>query len=253
MSANTLVTGLSGLIGTAFLSTIEDRSSLRALNRSAIADVETHQADISDYDAIRPAFDGIETVVHLAAKAGEHHPVDDLLKTNVRGTYNVYKAAVEAGCKRVVFASSGATVSGYELIEPYKTLVSGEYSAAPTTWDLIDHNSPVKPTGVYGSTKVWGEALGNHFVDTNDISIICLRIGYVNRNDRPGRPRDYAIWCSQRDIVSAIHGCMTADENVRFAKLFATSRNKWGYRDLSLAKNIAHFEPEDAAEEHRTD
>lgn len=251
MSETVLVTGLSGLIGNALLPNLKERSELTALNRRDIDGVTTHKCDIADYEAIRPAFDDVTTVVHLAAKAGERFPIDDLLKTNVRGTYNVFKAAVDAGCSRVIFASSGATVSGYEMEEPYKTLVSGRYENAPPTWPLIDHDSPVKPTGVYGSTKVWGEALASHFVDTADISIICLRIGYVNRDDRPGRPRDYSIWCSQRDIVAAILGCMHADESVKFAKLFATSRNKWGYRDLSLAKNIAHFDPQDAAEDYR--
>ena len=251
MTESVLVTGLSGLIGKALLPNLSEQSEVRALNRRDIEGIKTFQCDIADYDAIRPAFDNVSTVVHLAAKAGERFSIDDLLKTNVRGTYNVFKAAADAGCKRVVFASSGATVSGYELIEPYKTLVSGSYENAPSTWELVDHNSPVKPTGVYGSTKVWGEALASHFVDTTGISILCLRIGYVNRDDKPGRPRDYSIWCSQRDIVAAILGCINADESVGFAKIFATSRNKWGYRDLTLAKNIAHFEPQDAAENYR--
>src|SRR5436309_2563299 len=67
-----LVTGLSGLIGGAFRTHVEGKYALRALNRRAVPGVETHQADLGDLAAIRPAFDGVDTVVHLAAAAGDH-------------------------------------------------------------------------------------------------------------------------------------------------------------------------------------
>lgn len=105
-----LVTGMSGLIGSAVRRRMSDRYDLRALNRRAIEGVPTHRADIGDLAAIAPAFAGIDVVVHLAAAVGDP-PFEPVLATNVIGTYNVFEAARRAGVRRVVYASSGATVS----------------------------------------------------------------------------------------------------------------------------------------------
>ncbi len=147
-----LVTGMSGLIGTALRRALESDHDLTALNRSNVDGVTTHSADISDFDTIRGAFQNQEVVVHLAAKAGENYTWQELRDTNVEGTRHVFQAAVDAGVKRVVFASSGATVAGWETEEPYKALVEGRYDDLPDTWRLIDVGMQPRPRGVYGST-----------------------------------------------------------------------------------------------------
>ena len=248
---NILVTGMSGLIGGLTRRELAPRATLSALNRSPVDGVPTTRADLADYDAIRPAFDGQDVVVHLAAKAGENFTFDELLATNIAGTRHVYEAARQAGCRRVVFASSGATVSGWENEEPYRSLASGDYDAVPESWPMIDHTMPARPAGVYGSTKVWGETLGRYYAETTSLSVLCVRLGYVNAADRPGRPRDYAVWCSKRDIVNMIERCVDAPESLSYDVLFANSANRWGYRDLAHSKAAVGFEPEDAAEDHR--
>ena len=69
--------------------------------------------------------------------------------------------------------------------------------------------------------------------------------------DRPREPREFAVWCSQRDAVQMIERCLTAPPSVRFDVFFAASRNRWGYRDLSHARAVLGFDPQDAAEDHR--
>ena len=76
-----------------------------------VKDGPTHSADISNLDKIRPAFENIDTVVHLAAYLGSDS-FEEQLPTNIVGTYNVFEAARLAGIKRVVYASSGSTVRG---------------------------------------------------------------------------------------------------------------------------------------------
>ena len=251
MSDRILITGMSGLIGSAVQQVLASECELSALNRSEVEGIPTTRADLSDLDAIRPAFDDIDTVIHLAAKAGERFTWQELLDTNITGTRNVYEAARDAGCRRVIFASSGATVSGYEQVEPYKSLVEARYDDAPATWPLITTDMPTRPSGVYGSTKVWGEALGQHYADTTALSVISLRIGFVNRQDRPSRPRDYAIWCSQRDIVDLIVKSAQLDDTVKYDVFFGTSVNRYGYRDLSRARAICGFNPQDSADDFR--
>lgn len=248
---NILVTGMSGLIGGLARERLESQGRLSALNRQAVDGIPTTQADLADYDAIRPAFDGQEVVVHLAAKAGDSFTWDELLQTNIVGTRNVLEAANDAGCKRVIFASSGATVAGWEQVEPYKSLAEARYDDVLGEWPMIRHDMATRPRGVYGATKVWGEAICRHYANTTAVSVLCIRIGFVNAADRPSRPRDFAVWCSQRDITEAIERCVFAPTELNFDVLFANSRNRWGYRDLKHAEEAVGFVPQDCAEDHR--
>jgi nucleoside-diphosphate-sugar epimerase len=125
-----LITGLSGLIGGALRRHLGDAYALRGLNRRPVAGVECHLADLGDLDAIQPAFEAIDTVVHLGAAAGESQTPENLLRANVLGTYNVFEAARRAGVGRVIFASSGATIAGWEREPPLSHVVAGRYDAA---------------------------------------------------------------------------------------------------------------------------
>jgi uronate dehydrogenase len=246
-----LVTGMSGLIGGAVRRQLEGTFNLRALNRRDVPGVETVQADIVDLEAIEPAFEGVDTVVHLAAVVGMDAPVRDYTLINVEGTYNVFEAARKASVRRVIYASSGATISGWESEEPYRALVEGRYGDVPSSWPLITHEWPVNPNGLYGTSKVWGEALARQFVTSSGLSILCLRIGMVLPEDRPNTPRDYSVWCSQRDIANMVQLCLDADDDVRYDILFAASDNRWGYRDLEHSRQVVGFVPQDRAEDYR--
>jgi len=245
-----LITGMSGLIGTATRGRLEPRARLTALNRSDVPGVTTVCADLSDLDAIRPAFEGQDTVIHLAGKAGDNYSWEELRDTNVIGTRNVLEAARLAGCRRVVFASSGATVAGWEREEPYRAMVEGRYDDVPADWVRIRHDMATRPNGPYASTKVWGEALARHYSDSFDLSVIALRIGFVNPEDRPTNARIHSVWCSQRDIVNAIELAVDADDSIRYDIFFVNSDNRWSYRDLSHAREVLGFSPRDAAGNH---
>ncbi|HIM92192.1 MAG TPA: NAD-dependent epimerase/dehydratase family protein, partial [Dehalococcoidia bacterium] len=69
MPTKVLITGMSGLIGGLLKDHLQELGGyeLTALNRSQVEGVRNHPADIADFDAIRPAFDGQDVVVHLAA------------------------------------------------------------------------------------------------------------------------------------------------------------------------------------------
>ena len=243
-----LVTGLSGLIGSALRKHIGDTYTLRALNRRAVPGVDCHPADLGDLAAIRPAFTGIDTVVHLGAAAGDNNAPADVMRSNVVGAYNVFEAARLAGVARVIFASSGATVSGWEREAPLKHIVAGDYDKVGD-WAPLTHESPVRPAGLYGASKVWGEALGRHYSDAHGMSVICLRIGRVKEEDRPSGPRDLSVWCSQRDVVRMIVACIEAPASVRFDTFFVVSDNRWNYRDLGHARAVLGWAPLDRAED----
>jgi nucleoside-diphosphate-sugar epimerase len=245
-----LVTGMSGLIGGALRRHLEGQYELSALNRRPVPGVKCHQADIADLDAIAPAFAGVDTVVHLAALTGSSTNFDDILRANVVGTYNVFEAARRAGVGRVVSASSGATVSAWEYEPPWSALVAGRYDETGN-FAKMTHETPTRPAGLYGASKVWGEAIARHYADAHGLSAICVRIGRVKAEDRPTSTRDYSVWCSQRDIVRMLELCIAAPSTLRFDVFFAVSDNRWGYRDLEHARAVLGFEPRDRAEDHR--
>ncbi len=251
MTERILVTGMSGLIGGAVREQLEGSYELTALNRSSVPGVPTFQADIADFDSIRPAFENQQTVVHLAASARGSDPWERVRDPNLIGVYNVFEAARQAGAARVIYASSGSTISGWEQVQPYRALVNGDYDCVNHPWPLITHETPVRPAGVYGATKVWGEAVARHFTDSTELSIICLRIGLVNAVNRPTDSRQFSVWCSQRDISQMVERCIQAPAELRYEIFYAVSNNKWGYRDVSHARDVVGFEPQDEAEAYR--
>ncbi len=244
-----LITGMSGLIGGLLREHLEKTGGYRlsALNRRPIEGVEVHQADIADIDAIQPAFQDIDVVVHLAASL-DTNDWESQLSANLIGVYNVYEAARRAGVSRVVFASSGNAIRGFDLVEPYKALSEGRYEDVPDEIPLVT-GEQVRPQSLYGAAKVWGEALGRVFSDDHGLSIICVRIGLVRPEDRPVGPRAMSVYLSHRDISEMLHRCIEAPADLKFGIYFATSNNKWGYRDLGPSRDVLGFVPQDSAEE----
>src|SRR3989442_2449683 len=195
-----LVTGMSGLIGRALRKEMEGRYDLRALNRSAVEGLPCHRADIGDLGAIEPAFAGVDTVVHLAAALGSASPPwERMLQNNVTGTYNVLEAARKTGVKRVVFASSGATISAIEQDKPYSDLVAGRYEGL-TSWPILTHLSPVRPQGLYGVSKVWGGTAGRPSSKPTGRAASCFRIGPAPPTDRPLSAPDLSVCAAQPDF-----------------------------------------------------
>ena len=175
-----LVTGAEGTIGTAVREHLAGRYELTSLTLTP-QEFPSHVADIAELDAILPAFENVDAVVHLAASASLEAPWDDVLHNNIVGTYNVFEAARQAGVSRVVFASSNHTVGMYEL------------DGAPDLYDpdddrSYDHTAEIRPDSLYGVSKVYGEALGRMYMERYGLRVFCLRIGAVRANDDPTAP-----------------------------------------------------------------
>ena len=247
-----LVTGMNGRIGGALLKYLGKKYDFTALNRRPMEGVPSVTADITDFETIRPHFDGQDAVVHLAASLSEAEDVNDLLRPNIWGAYHIFEAARQAGVRRVIFASSGSVILGYAQESPFRELENGEYSKLPVVWPLLTHESAVRPNSLYGCSKIWGEALGRYYHDSYGLSVICVRFGWVPANDRPGpAPRTYSVWCSHRDAAQMVDKCLTAPEGLGFDIVFAVSDNKYSYRDVTHAREVVGYEPQDRAEDYR--
>ena len=247
-----LITGMSGLIGGILRSHLETLGGyeLTALNRRPVDGVRTVQADIGDLNTIRPAFEGQDVVVHLAAHVASE-PMDDVVRGNLAGTWNVYEAAREAGVKRVIFASSGDTIRGIDHDPPYSQIVAGDYEAVSRwEWPKVTKEL-VRPGTIYGASKVWGEVLGRVYSADYGLSVLCVRIGSCPAENRPRTVREFAAWLSHRDVADILHRCIEAPADLLYDIFFAVSNNKWNYRDIEHARRVLGYVPQDSAEDYR--
>jgi len=253
-----LVTGLNGAVGSAIRPALEERYDVVSLSRGGVDGLppeRNFKADIADMEAIGPAFEGVDTVVHLAADGGVQSPhrMDtpwpSMLRNNIIGTYNVFECAAQAGARRILFASSGATTNGYEELSPYREIVQGEYDRVPVPWPMVTHESEPRPITLYGVSKLYGEDLGRYYALKRGLSVVCIRIGGLNPEDLPRNAREKSILITHRDMSQMTVRCIEAPESVRFDIFYAISGNQWNYRDTSHAREAIGYAPEDSADE----
>ena len=243
-----LVTGLAGRIGGVIRRYLGEKYELSGLDRQPVDGYPCHLADISDLEAISPAFEGKDSVVHLAADPSERGSWESILQNNIIGTRNVYEASRAAGVRRIVFASSNHAVGGYyEKQDPYKAIYDGRLGEVrrpfpPLTTDML------RPDSYYGVSKAFGEALGSYFHDEYGLSIICLRIGGVLSSDDPGSsPVHLSVWLSHRDAAQLIERSIEAPSSVGFAIVNGMSDNTHSIWDIETTRRIIGFEPQDGA------
>ena len=120
------------------------------------------EGDLRDRSDVLAVFaDGaFDTVVHLAAKAGVRPSLADpagYYETNLIGTSNLLEAMREAGCRRLVFASSSSVYGNNHKVPFHED-------------DRVD--APISP---YAATKKAGEELCHVYHAVHGFSILALR------------------------------------------------------------------------------
>ena len=192
-----------------------------------LPDEQVFTGDISDAGLLDDAMRGVAAVVHLAAIPTEA-PWEEIRAANIDGTWSVFDAARRAGVPRVVFASS-VHASGFSR-----------------RTDLLRVDEPAKPDGLYGVSKVFGEALGRMYADRYGMQIACIRIGAFE--DQPRNNHHRPVWLSPTDAVRLFHACLTSPD-LGFAILYGVSANGQGWLDLTPARKLG-YEPQDDAERY---
>ncbi len=184
-----LVTGAAGRIGSAFVREFADQYRWHLVDRVAPSFVPEGSTssllDVADLDACRAACEGIDTVIHLAADPSpEADFYGSLLDNNIKGTYNMFRAAKDAGCARIIFASSVHAIFAYPTDTP------------------VPDGVPVRPANMYGVTKTFGEATGSAFAYGEGLSSICIRIGAYHNDwiKTAATPDNLCAYVSPRDL-----------------------------------------------------
>lgn len=159
-----LVTGASGRVGrrtVAYLAEAGYRVLAHDRHPVTHPGAATLPSELADLDP--ETLRGVDSVVHLAAiQSWQDERAPEVMDVNVMGTFHLLRAAVAAGVRRVVFASSG---------EVYP-------ETAPRSMP-IDEAHPRLPTNHYGLSKVIGEEMISYYHRRYGLETVVLRLCHV--------------------------------------------------------------------------
>lgn len=236
-----VITGAGGLVGGILTDGLRADFELRGIDaRDGV--------DLRDLGAAERAFAGAEVVIDLAAKSSTRTSWQEVYANNLPATANALEAAQRAGVRRVIFASSNHVTGLYERDHPYSAIVAGEYDGLdPPSIPRITSAHPIRPDGPYGVGKAFGEAAGRFYADVYGLSVICLRIGTVNSENRPRNARERATLLTHRDLVHLVDACIRAPDELRFAIFYGVSANTWRFWEIGDATAAVGYAPRDDA------
>lgn len=153
-----LVTGGAGFIGSHIVEELSQRGAkvrvLDSLIKGRLPSiqplidegrVEFLEGDIRSKDVVAKAMKGVDYVFHTA---GVHilrsvASPDEMIQANIQGSYNVFRAALDNGVRRVIFSSSSS--------------IYGDPEKLPMSED-----DPANPAEPYGASKWMSEQLLKH-------------------------------------------------------------------------------------------
>ena len=171
MKPKFVVTGGAGFIGSAIVrsllaegadrvAVVDNLASGHLANLEQVQDrVETHVSDIREYDELLEIFSGAEFVWHLAAIPSVPRSIADPVPShdvNINGTFNVLRAAHQAGVRRVVYAASSSAYGDTEVLPKVESM------------------NP-RPKSPYALQKLVGEYYCNLFTENFGLETVSLR------------------------------------------------------------------------------
>jgi nucleoside-diphosphate-sugar epimerase len=246
-----VITGAGGTIGRILHDGLAADYEIRSIDETARPGVDL-VADVRRVEHMEVAFAGAAAVIDLAADPSVQASWTTVREKNIAATVAVLEAARRAGVGRVVFASSNHVTGLYEHDEPYASVVAGRYEGLDAeTMRRIGPEWPIRPDSFYGIGKSAGEAAGRYYAEEHGLSVLCLRVGSVGREDRPHTIRQYATFISHRDLVQLVRRCLEAPREARFGVFYGVSGNTWRIWDIDDAADVLGYEPLDDAESFR--
>ena len=169
---NVLVTGGAGFIGSHLVprllelghsvTVLDNLSTGKLENLEGVLDHPRfifQRGDIRDKTIPQDVFDGVDSVIHLAALIDISASVTDPIQNhevNVNGTFNMLNETMKHNVKKFVFASS--------------TAVYGDSKTLP-----LQENSALCPISPYAASKVAGEAYCSAFASCFGLETTVLR------------------------------------------------------------------------------
>ena len=183
--------------------------------------------DLRDPAVVDRLLNGVDVLIHMAGTSVER-PLPEISENNLRGLYEVYEGARRNGVRRVVFASSNHAF--------------GMHSVK----DKLRLDAPFRADGLYGLSKVWGEAMARMYWDKHGIEGISLRIG--SALEKPTQFRHLSTWLGHDDLVRLIMCCIEAPR-IGYMAVWGVSDNTRSYWDQTGSERLG-YRPVQNAEDY---
>jgi nucleoside-diphosphate-sugar epimerase len=202
-----LITGALGQIGTALTNALNNKFGIENviisdLKDSYQSDNKYYKLNILDKKSLESIIEGekITIVYHLAAllsATGEKDPFF-CWDVNMNGTMNILELGVKYKFERVFIPSSIA--------------VWGE----GINRDFTEQDSVLKPSTMYGVTKVAGEILANYFFEKYGLDVRGIRYpGIISSETLPGGgTTDYAVEIFYKAIKNKKYSCFLSKDTM---------------------------------------
>jgi len=250
-SRRVLITGARGLIGQVLHKTLAEDYELAGVDTRRRGRDGLARADMTRLRHAERALEGADVVIDLAS-AHWQQPWDVIRRNNIPAAWNTLEAAHRRGVRRVIYASSNHVTGLYERDDPYARIIAGDYDGLdPATVPRISTAMAVRPDSPYGVGKVLGEAAARYYAEEHGLSVLCLRIGTLNRADHPSAARHFATLLTHADMASLVRCCIEAPPDLAFGVFYGVSANQWRIWDINDARHAIGYEPRDDAEKWR--
>ncbi len=160
-----LLTGATGYTGRGMAPVLATRHDVRGLDiqRGETVLPDLLLGDLTDLETCRQAVDGRDAIVmcHMAPNPDGYKTPPPAIDINVKGTANLYHAAMEAGIDRVILISTTGV-----LRDGRNNTIPGE--------GPYQHQCRF-----YALTKIMQEYLARYYYEIHQISTVALRPGWI--------------------------------------------------------------------------
>ena len=172
---NIALTGITGMVGSHFIKKILENDSegaeykIKALIREnsvvehlkAFEDIDYIIGGLEDKESLGKLVQDADILIHLAHFPGPVQTIEELIKVNIDGTFDLLEEARKAKVNQVIFMSS--------------CTIFGEVLPTVNKENPMDENHPVRPGSLYGSIKSSIEGFCFQFQKSRAFDITILR------------------------------------------------------------------------------
>ena len=172
---NIALTGITGMVGSHLIKKLIEENledspyNIRALIREGsvvehlktFEDVDYIIGGLEDRESLAKLVQDVDVLVHLAHFPGPVQAIDELVKVNVNGSFDLLEEAKKAKVKQVVFMSA--------------CTVFGEILPSVDQEHPLDENHPIWPSSLYGSIKSSIEGFCHYYYKSRAFDLAILR------------------------------------------------------------------------------
>ena len=201
---NILITGASSQLAQAIATELKDDHSVRLMD-SVPVDVaegcDFTQGNILDPEDSWEALRGIDTLIHTGEPPTDL-PSDELKREQMlldlatRGTHILFSAAVEAGIKKFICASTLSIFNTY-----------------PDDVYITELWKPLPSPEIVEMTKYLGELTAREFAREHLITVTGLRLGELVLEEAVQRETPNLAWLDIRDAAGAFRCALNRDSS----------------------------------------